>query len=364
MDALNYVGGLLLSGFMALIDYLSFHVLLCLVPAFFIAGAITALFNKETVLKYLGPNTRPLISYPVAALGGLLLAVCSCTILPLFSGIWKKGAGLGPAVTFLFTGPAINLLAIVLTGQLIGWDVGLSRAFLAVFFGIIIGYLMMVIFEKGKKKDPTKGSALFETSGDEKNSPYTIGLFVLLMGILVAGTFPFTTIFGGDGKIAFFVFNLPSAFLMAGFSVQWALRYNTREENSAWLNETWYFFKTIMPLLLIGVFVAGMLKFVIPEAMVVRYVGDDSLWSILAAVLFGIFMYFPTLVEVPIARLFLDLGMSKTALLAYLLAAPGLSIQSILVIRKVMGNGKTAAYVGLVALFCVLAGLIFGFIWT
>ncbi|UCE91091.1 MAG: permease [Methanobacteriota archaeon] len=245
MSALDYLASLLVAGSEGLINYLSAHVLLCLIPAFFIAGALSALFRKEAVTKYLGPDTPRYISYPVASAAGFLIAVCSCTILPLFAGIWKKGAGLGPAVTFLFTGPAINLLAITYTGSLIGWDIAAARGIMAIAFGIVIGLLMGFIFSKM----PTKAAASNNSSAipsapsaaadspEEKAQRLTLKarmyrsrslvLFVLLIGVLLSGTFP-----------APLEFKIPALAAFILLSVAWALKANPHEENRAWMGET------------------------------------------------------------------------------------------------------------------------------
>jgi uncharacterized membrane protein YraQ (UPF0718 family) len=356
----------LLAGINGLVTYLSAHVLICLIPAFFIAGALAALFKKEAVTKYLGPDTPKYISYPIASMAGLLIAVCSCTILPLFAGIWKKGAGLGPAVTFLFTGPAINVLAILYTGSLIGWDIASTRGILAISFGIVIGLIMGMIFQRsGSRKDstvkPTPSQNLQCTIIPKDEAPnkenfvskmlryHSAVLFVLLIGILLAGTFPM------DNLI-----RVPLLVVITVVTIVWALKTNTRRENSDWMHETYFFAKMIIPLLLIGVFVAGVATAIVPESVIAENLGQNTLSANTIAVGFGIFMYFPTLVEVPVARMFLDLGMAKGPLLAYLLADPELSIQSVLVIGKIMGKVKTAVYVGLVAVFCIAAGMIFG----
>lgn len=369
MDLASRLIDLLSAGLDGLVSYLSAHVLLCLVPAFFIAGALSALFKKEAVTKYLGPDTPKYISYPVASAAGLLIAVCSCTILPLFAGIWKKGAGLGPAITFLFTGPAINILAITYTGSLVGWDVAAARGVLAIAFGIVIGILMGLIFGALPRKssepsteprsapssatvpdpaDPPVGRGGLAMRGRLARSRSLI-LFLLLIGVLFSGTFP-----------APLVYRLPVlvAFVLA--VALWAFYMNSRGENRAWMIETYFFVKAIFPLLLVGVFVAGVASELIPPDVVAEHLGHDTLSANGIAVAFGIFMYFPTLVEVPVARMFLDLGMAKGPLLAYLLADPELSFQSILVTRKIMGGRKVAVYVALVAAFCVAAGMIFG----
>jgi len=370
MDIASYLIDLLSAGLTGLVNYLSAHVLLCLIPAFFIAGALSALFKKEAVTKYLGPDTPKYISYPVASAAGFLIAVCSCTILPLFAGIWKKGAGLGPAITFLFTGPAINLLAITYTGSLIGWDIAAARGVLAITFGIVIGMLMGLIFGKLSKASSKHGTTLSKSpiptaAADPPDPPAenpsrltlkerlvrsrSLVLFLLLIGILLSGTFP-----------APIVYRIPVLGVLVLLTVLWSLKVNSREENKVWMGETYFFTKMIIPLLLVGVFVAGVATHVIPSDVIAEHLGHDTLSANGIAVAFGIFMYFPTLVEVPVARMFLDLGMAKGPLLAYLLADPELSLQSILVTRKIMGSKKVAVYVGLVAVFCTAAGLIFG----
>lgn len=345
---------------------MSAHVLLCLVPAFFIAGALSALFKKEAVTKYLGPDTPRYISYPVASAAGLLIAVCSCTILPLFAGIWKKGAGLGPAVTFLFTGPAVNVLAILYTGSLIGWDLAAARGILAVAFGMLIGLVMGFIFERARGHGASNASTKPQASLCIPNATSSVEsrtlverfrdgrvaiLFLLLLIVLVVGASPLAM-----------VLRLPIVAAVAGLAALWAIRMNSRQENEGWMRETYFFVKMILPLLLIGVFIAGLASELIPEDVVVEYLGDNSVRANAIAVGFGIFMYFPTLVEVPVARMFLDLGMAKGPLLAYLLADPELSFQSVLVTRRIMGTRKTAVFVMLVAVLCVVAGLLFGMV--
>ena len=423
---------LLESGWMGLLDYLAAHVLLCLVPAFFIAGYLSGLMPREVITRYLGPKTPKFISYPAAAIGGFVLAVCSCTILPLFAGIWKRGAGLGPAVTFLFVGPAINILAISYTGSAIGYDIAIARVVLAITFGITIGLIMAALF-KQPAIDPAKAK-MFE--GTATMRPALWWVFGLLIAILIAGTLntrPLSSTFitltipanlsssaqdtldalnltlQGAVLILLLVLIAPVAWkgmsnVLAGFNrwtwttlglvaitlliaapttesgsivvhftgrffaevmlliaLTWvAARHLEPDELAQWLWETWRFVKQIFPLLIGGVFVAGMVRGIIPEDWIKTLAGQNTIWANLLGVLFGVFMYFPTLVEVPIAGMFLDLGMHRGPLLAYLLADPELSIQSILVTGKIMGREKTAAYVGLVTVFSTLAGYIFG----
>ena len=337
---------LLNSGWAALVDYLSAHVLLCLVPAFFIAGALSALFPKEAVTRYLGAETPKMVSYPAAAAAGLLLAVCSCTILPLFAGIWRKGAGLGPAITFLFVGPAINILAITYTGTLIGMDIAAARAVLAITFGISIGLIMAALFRREESLSPRGGAVLVEKAGFERR---TLAFFGALVLVLLLGTAPI------EGGLKYGLLALPilGTVGMAGFAL-------TRDEAVSWLDETWRFARMIFPILLVGVFVAGIAKVLIPPELIQTHVGANTLSANLIGVVFGVFMYFPTLVEVPVARMFLDLGMAKGPLLAYLLADPELSLQSVLVTATIMGWRRNVVYVLLVAVLATAAGLIFG----
>lgn len=431
--ALSFIGGLLLSGWLALLDYLAAHVLLCLVPAFFIAGALSSLIPKEAVTRYLGPRASKWISYPAAAAGGFVLAVCSCTILPLFAGIWRRGAGLGPAITFLFVGPAINILAIAYTGAAIGMDIALARILLSITFGIGIGLIMAWLFgaQTGEEADPS----LFERQARVRPAIWT--LFGLLVAVLIVGTLQvdlltrtwFSVTLPMDLSPRLLValegahLNLQGALLilmllviapvawaglkqvLRGFNGwTWAAlglvaatlllaapkvdtsgslvigftgrfigealligsviavsaRGLAKHELTSWLWETWKFVKQIFPLLVVGVLGAGMVKAIIPEQWIQTLAGRNTIWANLVGVLFGVFMYFPTLVEVPIARMFMDLGMHRGPLLAYLMADPELSLQSILVTSKILGPKRTWAYVGLVTVFSTLAGYIFG----
>ncbi len=437
MDSiLNYLEVLLWSGWISLLDYLAAHVLLCLVPAFIIAGFMSAMIPKEAITRFLGPKASKWISYPASALGGFILAVCSCTILPLFAGIWKRGAGLGPAITFLFVGPAINILAITYTGAAIGFDIAASRLVLSIAFGILIGLTMAWVFRKEERNRMAEMAANGIFDQTTKVKPAVWLLFILLIVVLIAGTLqidlltksylevrlPFEnsqnllntlssanlTLQGGLLIVMLFIIALTAwkgfenilesfnpwtyiaiatialtlviaapreqvgslviglngrligeVFLLAAIGIV-AGRSFTKDELSGWIWETWKFVKQIFPLLIVGVFVAGIFREIIPETWVRAIAGQNTVWANLAGVLFGVFMYFPTLVEVPVARMFLDLGMARGPLLAYLLADPELSLQSILVLNGIMGRKKTAIYVSLVAILSALAGYLFG----
>ena len=432
----DYLSTLLWSGWSSLLDYLAAHVLLCLVPAFVIAGYMSAMIPKEVITRYLGPRANRWISYPAAAVGGFILAVCSCTILPLFAGIWKRGAGLGVAITFLFVGPAVNILAIAYTGAAIGMDIALARIVLSILFGIGIGLVMAWIFreEETRRAAESASRGLFDQQASI--NPAVVAVFVMLVGVLVVGTLQVgmltNTLFRvhlpiqpppgllqtlsdlnltlhGAVLIGLLILIAPIAylglenvlerfnrwtyasislvgatlllaapnvtqgslvleitgrfvgevFLIAAIGLVAARRFE-QGELAAWLWETWRFVKQIFPLLILGVFLAGVVKVIIPETWIQTLAGRNTLWANLIGVLFGVFMYFPTLVEVPIARMFLDLGMHRGPLLAYLLADPELSLQSILVTGKILGRRKTFTYVALVTLASTLAGYIFG----
>ena len=333
------------SGIEALFDYLSAHVLTCLVPAFFIAGGIAVFISAPAVIKYFGPQANKFLSYSVASISGTILAVCSCTVLPLFAGIYKRGGGIGPATTFLFSGPAINVLAIVYSARLLGYDIGLARAISAIILSIGIGLTMAYLFRKGS--DNQANPELFNIEDDsEKPLWQTLLFFGSLVGILIfasAANWP-----------------LAATFLaLLGFAL-W--RFFDRKEIKHWLVETWRFVKLIFPWLIGGVFLAGVIKAIIPADVITQAVGSNSLGSNAIASVTGTLMYFATLTEVPIIKAFLELGMGNGPALALLLAGPALSLPSILVIRKIMGNKRAFAYVGLVVISSTLAGLIFGII--
>jgi hypothetical protein len=345
----NYILILLEAGFESLLEYISAHVLFCLIPAFFIAGAVSGLIPKEAIVRYLGRKTNKIASYTIASIGGLIIAVCSCTILPLFAGIRKRGAGLGPAITFLFVGPAINILAISLTGIMIGWDIAISRLILAIFFGIIIGLIMSAFFKKDEERLENENLNI-----KSEKLPLRILTFIItLVLILLVGTAKI------PAQLKYILISILTFTL-----IMMAIFLLKREETIAWLKETYFFIKSIIPLLLIGVFLSGIATKIIPKEFVSNIAGKNSLLANFGGVLFGIFVYFPTLIEVPVAQTFLKLGMAKGPLLAYLLADPELSIQSILVTSKIIGKKKVAIYAILVAIACTFAGLIYGFFTT
>ncbi|MFH0861809.1 MAG: permease [Candidatus Altiarchaeota archaeon] len=355
MDRLNAMDAsvLLSAGFYAVGEYLSAHVLTCLVPAFFIAGAMSALLPKEKIIAYLGEDVPKYKAYTYAVAGGLLLAVCSCTILPLFAGIKKKGAGIGPALAFLYTAPATNILAITFTGSVLGWDFALARIILSVTFAIIIGLIISKMFgEDDEDRKQTAQTASVGLHGDK--SPHFLRrhrlsvFFAALVSILIVGT-------RVDGVLRYAAIGLLIVML-----APFARAYFTNDELAAWLSETWIFTKKIFPLLLAGIFIAGVLTAALPGDFLAQHMGSNTVSANLIASLFGVFMYFPTLVEVPMAKMFLSIGMAKGPLLAYLLADPVISLASILVVRRFIGDRRTAAYVLMIIIFTTVSGLIYG----
>jgi uncharacterized membrane protein YraQ (UPF0718 family) len=437
---------LLRSGFGSLASYLAAHVLLCLVPAFFIAGGLSALLPKSAVTRFLGRSAPKAVAYPAAAAAGSLLAVCSCTIVPLFAGIYRKGAGLGPAITFLFFAPAANILALTYTGAALGAEFAVARFVLSLVFGVGIGMIMALIFSEDDRVRANEADGGF--TGGERLQPAAVVLMLLMITLLVAGTLkvgilldsyasvtvpvhgmdaveamlhrllPFDPAKGEegigaqgailvlllgiiaavaprglgrvdegfnrwtwaalglvvltltvaatgmqpqDGSVTLHLTGRTAGVVAAMAAIAWvAHRHIDRFEVQQWLWESWRFVRQIFPLLVVGVFVVGVLRVFLRPEWVETMAGANTVLANLVGVVFGVFMYFPTLVEVPVARMFLSLGMHPGPLLAYLMADPELSLQSILITASIIGRPKAWTYVGLVALFSTGAGLTFG----
>jgi uncharacterized membrane protein YraQ (UPF0718 family) len=355
IESLTDLGITLINvGITAVFEYISLHVLFCLIPAFFLAGAIAALFSKESVQKFLGPDANKVMSYGVAAVSGVLLAVCSCTVLPLFTGIYKRGAGIGPATAFLFSAPAINVLAIVYSAQKLGLDIGFARAVCAVTLSIVIGAIMAMLYQKSmteeRKKEKAMPFIVTSQDGGEIGYKYRTPLtFLLLVVILVFGGWALDWLVKGP-VLAVMVL------LTAFTSYKW---YN-KDELTQWFNETWFLTKKIFPLLIAGVFFGSIIIYLVPVSYVQAFLGGNSLLSVSVASVFGAFMYFSTLTEVPIVGLLMAQGMGKGPALAMLLSAPALSLPSMLVILNIMGRKKGFTYIGLVILMAVICGLVFG----
>ncbi|MBN1697520.1 MAG: permease [Spirochaetales bacterium] len=354
------------ESFLMLAEYAHQHVLLCLVPAFFIAGAIMVFLNRQSVITYLGPKANKVVAYSVASVSGAVLAVCSCTVLPLFKGIYKKGAGIGPAVSFLYSGPAINILAIVLTAKVLGAEIGIARAAGAVIFAFVIGFSMHLIFRKEDEKRLTD-EKMFHSFEDDGRPLWKHAVYLFSMvGILV-----FINWAPSKGQLPVwdFIFNA-RYFITGAFAIVLVVSlflWFKKDELKEWAAATRDFALQILPLLFGGVMVAGFLlgrpghAALIPEEWVANLVGDNSLLSNLIASISGALMYFATLTEVPIMQGLLGAGMAKGPALALLLSGPSLSLPSMLVIGGELGLKKTLVYIGLVIVASTLAGIGFGF---
>jgi len=344
------------------------HVLLCLVPAFFIAGAISVFVSQASVMKYFGAKANKFLSYSVASVSGAILAVCSCTVLPLFSGIYKRGAGLGPAIAFLYSGPAINVLAIILTARILGWQLGLARAIGAVAFSVIIGLLMHLIFLKEERARHANGDFNVGEVKETRSLGKTILYFASMVAFLVFANWgkPLE----GDHGIWSIIYQYKwwiAGFSLAGLVVM-LFKWFKKDELKEWTGATWGFALQILPFLLGGVLVSGFLlgrvghEGVIPSRFVVALVGGNSVWANFFSSVVAAFMYFATLTEVPILQGLINSGMGKGPALALLLAGPALSLPSMLVLRSIMGTKKTVVYVSLVVVMATICGMIFGFI--
>jgi len=385
------------------------HVLFCLVPAFFIAGAVSVFLSRASVMRYLGADADKTLAYGVASVSGAVLAVCSCTVLPLFSGIYRMGAGLGPATAFLYSGPAVNVLAVILTARILGIELGIARAVGAVVFSIVIGLLMHLIFHRGESE---RGNAPAAAPADEVSRPLWMNVlhFASMIGVLVFanfgkpadGTGLWETVYELKWAVtAFFALGL-AVILVVWFGVRWwkmasagfftvlaalvfpgnplppfvtgfvtlsVVTAGGKGEVGEWFDASWGFARQILPLLLVGVLMAGALlgrpghEGLIPSEWVGRAVGGNTLAANFFASFAGAFMYFATLTEVPILQGLIGSGMGKGPALALLLAGPALSLPNMLVIRSVMGTRKTLVFVALVVVMATLSGVIFGMVF-
>jgi uncharacterized membrane protein YraQ (UPF0718 family) len=359
-----------LEAFLMLREYAREHVLTCLVPAFFIAGAISVFVSQGAVLKYFGAQANKILSYSVASVSGTILAVCSCTVLPLFAGIYTRGAGIGPATAFLYSGPAINVLAISMTAKILGWQLGLARAVGAIVFAVITGLLMAAIFHKDDA-NRTAGQIYVPDDENEERTLLQDALYILTMVLILVfaafarpapdatGIWP--AIFGAKWYITAVLL-----VVLACMSKAWF----TREENKNWVDATWGFAKQIFPLLGAGVLVAGFTlgrpghPALIPEHWIASLLGGNSLGANLMASLAGALMYFATLTEVPILQGLLGSGMGQGPALALLLAGPALSLPNMLVIGSVLGAKKTLTFCGIIVVLSTIAGMVYGAVFV
>ncbi len=356
------------EAFMMLREYARDHVLTCLIPAFFIAGAVAVFVSQASVLKYFGAEANKILSYSIASISGTVLAVCSCTVLPLFAGIFTRGAGIGPATAFLYSGPAINVLAIVLTARILGWQLGLARALGAVVFAIITGLLMAYFFRKDDASRAT-GQIFLPDEGNKSRTLLQEAFFMFtLVLILIFASFA-KPVEGSTGiwTALFSVKWIMTALLLIVLAVM-VKNWFANDERINWVQSTWGFMKQIFPLLGAGVLVAGFMlgrpghPALIPEHVVQSLVGGNSLWANLFASISGALMYFATLTEVPILQGLLGAGMGKGPALSLLLAGPALSLPNMLVIGGVMGVKKTAVFCVIIVILSTFAGMTYGWI--
>jgi uncharacterized membrane protein YraQ (UPF0718 family) len=357
-----------LEAFMMLQEYAREHVLTCLIPAFFIAGAIAVFVSQTAVLKYFGATARKVLSYSVASVSGTVLAVCSCTVLPLFAGIYSRGAGIGPATAFLYSGPAINVLAIILTARVLGWQLGLARAIGAVLFAVITGLLMAFFF---RKEDATRaaGQLYLPEEGERDRNLTQNSLFMFTMVLILI----FAALARPDkGSMSLWSALFAAKwYITAGLLIVLGLMLKNwfrRDERITWAQSTWGFMKQIFPLLGAGVLIAGFMlgrpghPALIPGHYIQNLVGGNSLWANLFGAVSGALMYFATLTEVPILQGLIGAGMGKGPALSLLLAGPALSLPNMLVIGRVMGVKKTAAFCLIIVILSTTAGMGYGLI--
>ena len=390
------------------------HTLACIVPALFIAGGIITFLSQESVMRYLGPKANPILAYGVASVSGCILAVCSCSVLPMFAGIYQLGAGLGPATAFLYSGPAINVLAIFLTARVLGFNIGLWRAVGSIIFAVVIGVLMAVIFRKTEK---AKIEATMQIPEQGKPSRHiakngvflaTMILFLIFSDWFNPGKVAVTTTDGrtfnavvlnetkdairfqleedlGELKVSDKL-NLPKSeiakttdrpsWVMTVYHIRWylagacglavlfmALGWFEKDELRLWMSNTWDFAKMLVPLLYGGVFIVGFISVLLPEKQVAQWVGDNSLSANLVASVIGAFWYFATLTEIPITQALMNLGMHKGPVLALLLAGPALSLPSMIVLQRIMGTKKAVVFILLVIIMATITGMFFGVFW-
>jgi uncharacterized membrane protein YraQ (UPF0718 family) len=390
------------------------HTLACVVPALFIAGAVITFLSKNSVMRYLGPKSNPILAYAVASVAGCVLAVCSCSVLPMFAGIYSLGAGLGPATAFLYSGPGINILAIFLSARVLGFSIGAGRVIGAVSFSVIIGLIMAAVFRKGEKAKAQAAMQMPEPEKPRRHIGKTAVFLACMILFLVfsdwynPGNVTVRTVDGLNFKavvihetkdaIRFQLeqdlnqsklgdkITLPKrdiagmqeqkSWVITIHHIKWYLaglmglavglmswRWFEKDELREWMANTWDFTKLLVPLLFGGVFIVGFISVLLPEKQVAQWVGDNSLGSNLIASVIGAFWYFATLTEIPITQALMKLGMNKGPVMALLLAGPALSLPNILVIRKVIGNSKTIVFILLVVVMSTIVGMLFGTIW-
>ncbi|MCS7097526.1 MAG: permease [Candidatus Methanomethyliaceae archaeon] len=346
---------IVMGGIEALQDYVAFHVITCLIPAFLLAGAITTFLSRESILKYLGSETKKIISFPLAAISSMALAVCSCTVIPIASGLYRKGSSIGPAFIMLWTAPAMNILALVYTGAIIGIDMAIMRILAALSTSLIVGLIMVLVFKKEEimRLRQSSNKKLSETKIISKNAFILIILLVvtlLLPNYLLANR-PYIE------KVALFSMLMLITIIYTWQSID-------IDSIKAWLNETLWFVRMIFPLLLAGVFIVGMVGEILPRDWIATWFGGSGLLATFLATLIGAVSYFATLTEAPFVHTLMGLGMGKGPALGLLLAGPGLSLPNMLAIARIFGTKKAIVYImTTIALATIMAFIIGNLFW-
>ncbi len=339
---------LLFAGFLALKEYIALHVLTCLIPAFLLAGAMVSFISKEAIIKYLGSSTNKLKSFSLASLASFFIAACSCTVIPVASGIYYQGAGIGPAFIFLWVAPAANILAIIYTGSILGLKMVASRIIAALFMAFVVGMIMSFIFRKEEIKR-------IQNLTDVKTKIIAKKDLILLLLILLSLLSPNYIIQKGPYLHKVIVWLIASVIMFA-----YAFKVKPFDEIKKWLKETWWFVRIIFPFLLLGVFIVGVIGRLLPQSIIQKWLGGSGMRASFLATIMGQIMYFATMTEAPFVDTLMKLGMGKGPALALLLTGPGMSLPNMLAIAKVFGVKKAVSYILLVMVLGTFVGWFFG----
>lgn len=371
-QVLDLVFELLKAGFDALIDYVAYHVITCLIPAFLLAGAIGVVLSRDAIVRYLGLEARRTISFPLAAVSSLGLAVCSCTVIPIAAGLYRRGSSIGPAFIFLWVAPAANILALTYTGAILGLDIAGARAAVALSTAFIIGLVMTVIF-KSEEASRIKRMRMERvvTKGVVAGGRRGLVLIFLLVTTLLAPNYlgtmlpSYVGVDSGGDKLLIYSYKLLTFTVLFAATMGYALKFIEKEQVKAWLHESLWFVRMIFPLLLVGVFVIGVVGKLLPEAWIREWLGGNGLPQTFIACIIGALSYFATLTEAPFVGMLMSLGMGKGPALALLLAGPGISLPNMLAISRVFTLKKATVYILLTIAVATLAAFIVGnTVWT
>ena len=342
------VKDLILAGSLALKEYIALHVLTCLIPAFLLAGAMVRFISKEAIIKYLGSSTNKLKSFSLASLASFFIAACSCTVIPVASGIYYQGAGVGAAFIFLWVAPAANILAIIYTGSILGTRMVISRIIAALLMAFVVGMVMSFIF----RKEETKRIQNFTGANTGIIAKKDLILLILILASLLS---PNYIIQKGPYSHKVIVWLVASVIMF-----MYAFKVKPLDEIKKWLKESLWFVRIIFPLLLLGVFIVGVIGRLLPQDIIQRWLGGSGILASFLATVMGQIMYFATMTEAPFVDTLMKLGMGKGPALALLLTGPGMSLPNMLAIAKVFGLKKASVYILLVMILGTFVGWFFG----